>query len=313
MRCTNKGNHSHTNICTCFGRDGLRSFEVADVGLCSSAVEMVMGLTGKTKQQSQLILIEILKPTTTASKRAAAEALLGRRHVIPGFSSQTPLITFQEGMQLVRLLPAKHVQHVINHVDTTFQQVTAGDPRIHYRVAENAASDASVNRIARDGLGMQRDAVIGPVQSDDEIMGPAYKRQRLITDLARERTDMLVLQADFIQRINGGFEDRDRMAFLDCMRNVAFGAQLQVTNTAEDSVADSLTISDVAIDMGVFNQVKTQLSAVAKKYRDANNNEDPPKVKRFVDGQLRGVKAYKAGHRGLIEAGIRDYMAGNML
>eukprot|EP00961_Rhodomonas_salina_P099355 1336077-Rhodomonas_salina.1 len=65
-------------------------------------------------------------------------------------------------MQLVRLLPPKHwhVAHALNHVDATFQGVEAGDSRIHVRVAENAASDAAINHVARDGLGIPRDAII---------------------------------------------------------------------------------------------------------------------------------------------------------
>eukprot|EP00961_Rhodomonas_salina_P105644 1422231-Rhodomonas_salina.1 len=113
--------------------ESLRSFDVANVGLCVSVVELVMALTGLTKKACQMLISDLTKPTTAASKRQAAEALLARRHVIPGFDNQTPLVTFQEGMQLVWLLPAKHVAHVLNHIDTTFQGVEAGDPRIHVR------------------------------------------------------------------------------------------------------------------------------------------------------------------------------------
>eukprot|EP00961_Rhodomonas_salina_P204853 2765137-Rhodomonas_salina.1 len=87
---------------------GLRCFHVDNVGLCVSAVEMVIGLTGKAKQEAQLIILNLLKPATAASKREAAEALLSRRHIVSGFDNPTPLVTFQEGMQLVRLLPPKH-------------------------------------------------------------------------------------------------------------------------------------------------------------------------------------------------------------
>eukprot|EP00961_Rhodomonas_salina_P180604 2437744-Rhodomonas_salina.3 len=304
-------------------QDGLRSFDVIDLGLCSSGVEMVMALTGKNKHDSQRILSDLLKPSTTSSKRSAAEALLSRRHVIKGFNTATPLITFHEGMQLVRLLPAKHVQHVINHVDAMFQQVTAGDPQIHFRVAENAASDATVNSIARDGLGMQSDAItappaVQPPEFAEGDMGSAYKRQRLMTDLLKDQANFM------LQLSQDGLEDRDKMAFLDCMRNVAFGTQLQLTNLnpqtnpttplAETNIArESLTISDVAISLGVFHQIKNKLSAigrlVATKYRQANNNQDPPRVKRFVDGQTRDVMAYTTQHRHYIKAGICKYMA----
>eukprot|EP00961_Rhodomonas_salina_P012398 167063-Rhodomonas_salina.1 len=67
-------------------------------------------------------------------------------------------------MQLVHLLPAKHVAHVIDQIDTTFQCVEAGDPRIHVCVAENATSNAAINCVARDGLVLPRDAMIEDVE-----------------------------------------------------------------------------------------------------------------------------------------------------
>eukprot|EP00961_Rhodomonas_salina_P260114 3515082-Rhodomonas_salina.1 len=152
----------------------LRSFDVANVGLCVSAVEMVIGLTGKAKKEAQDMIFTLLKPSATASKREAAEGLLSRRHVIPGFDNPTSLVTFQEGMQLVRLLPAKHVGHVLNHIDSTFQGVEAGDSRIVDSVVENASSDTVINRVARDGLGLPRDAM---------IEDPVLKKRMLLADI----------------------------------------------------------------------------------------------------------------------------------
>eukprot|EP00961_Rhodomonas_salina_P204852 2765136-Rhodomonas_salina.1 len=88
--------------------ESLRCFDVDNVGLCVSAVEMVIGLTGKTKKEAQDMIFTLLKPTAAASKREAAEGMLSRRHTVSGFDNPTPLVTFQEGMQLVRLLPPKH-------------------------------------------------------------------------------------------------------------------------------------------------------------------------------------------------------------
>eukprot|EP00961_Rhodomonas_salina_P096582 1299190-Rhodomonas_salina.1 len=129
---------------------------------------------GLTKKECHTLLFCLTKPTTAASKRQAAEALLSRCHVIPGFDNPTPLVTFQEGMQLVRLLPAKHVGHVLNHIDSTFQGVEAGDSRIVDRVVENASSDAVINRVARDGLGLPRDAM---------IEDPVLKKRMLLADI----------------------------------------------------------------------------------------------------------------------------------
>eukprot|EP00961_Rhodomonas_salina_P076882 1031749-Rhodomonas_salina.4 len=58
-------------------------------------------------------------------------------------------------------------------------------------------------------------------------IGRAYKRQLLLTDLARKRTDLLIDQANFMRQLcPEGLGDRDKMAFLECMRSVAFSTQL---------------------------------------------------------------------------------------
>eukprot|EP00961_Rhodomonas_salina_P164865 2221593-Rhodomonas_salina.1 len=278
--------------------ESLRSFDVVNVGLCVSAVEMVIGLTGKTRKEAQDIIINLLKPATAASKREAAEPLLARRHTVPGFEQPTPLVTFQEGMQLLRLLPPKHVGHVLEHIDATFQGVQGGDMRIVDRVAENAASDAPINRVARDGLGLPRDT-IGMIE-DPETR--ALKKRRMLAEVVRmekENEEYALEVAEknkaAFERLFGRMDDRDQLMLKDSVMNGMYGpTAAKMITDGNENTREETTIDEVITKVGnkPTRGDRIQIGKlVAQGYRERYQRE-PPMCRRWVDGAQRDVKCY---------------------
>eukprot|EP00961_Rhodomonas_salina_P299671 3939114-Rhodomonas_salina.1 len=204
-------------------------------------------------------------------------------------------------MQLVRLLPPKHVGHVLDHIDTTFQGVQGGDMRIVERVFENAASDAPINRVARDGLGLPLDTIADPEER-------ALKKRCMQVDIERMKADVERMEnenkqaalelarktKDTFQDLFGGMDDRDEIMLKDTLMNSLYstGAVGMITNGA--CVREEITIDEIvkAVGMRPSHSISIQVGRlIAKAYRERHNKE-PPTCKRYVQGAQRDVKTY---------------------
>jgi hypothetical protein len=112
-----------------------------------------MAVTGKSKNSARTALHDLFY-SNNDEKRQNAEIVLGQKLRVPGFDNDTWVITYADGLKLVRLLPNKYTGEIINYVDRTVQQVDAGDQRVHERLDANARNAGVLHELARDGLGL---------------------------------------------------------------------------------------------------------------------------------------------------------------
>jgi hypothetical protein len=92
-----------------------------------------MAVTGKNKGSAMITLNDLLR-SSNDEKRQNAEIVLGQKLRVPGFDNDTWVITYADGLKLVRLLPNKYTGEIFNYITNRIQQMDAGDQQAHERL-----------------------------------------------------------------------------------------------------------------------------------------------------------------------------------
>ena len=113
----------------------VQQVHVEGVGLCVAAVDFVSVVCRKSRQQAQTTIVNIL----TGACAEDAKEILCRKTVVPGFQQPTWVVTYDDCVDLIGLLPRKRVRGVSKMISKFFTQNQTGE-ELRDRLEEAAAA-----------------------------------------------------------------------------------------------------------------------------------------------------------------------------
>ena len=130
------------------GHVQVESVEI-DGDTCIAAADFISSACKSTRHEAQQTIMNLLN-----SKNSGEEAneILCRKAVVPGFQQPTWVINYDECLELVYLLPKKHVKDLLAFIRKKIKRVRAGDQSLHEEVDARAADNRLEARMARESL-----------------------------------------------------------------------------------------------------------------------------------------------------------------
>lgn len=287
----------------------VESVEVDGVGTCIAAIDFVSGVCDKSRRDAQVTVVHLLNSKNSNE----AKKILCRKAVVPGFQQPTYVITYDECLDLVYLLPKQRVKHVIDFINKQFKRVRAGDQSLHEEIDARAVDDGLEARMAKESLGLPPQSVT----NEERVL----KRRRDELELVDMETKIIKTQCDFMMQLSGGeLEARDRLFFMDRVRNIGtISAKMITEGTTTTGV---ITISSECPKLG-YNSFKVldwkKIGIIAsRRYKeravargDARDKWRPPKhTQEAVGGNVRPVCTYMAPDDiPIVHGAIKEYAA----
>lgn len=273
--------------------------DIPGAGLHVCAVDIIAGICQKDRRAAQITISNLLKN----SRKEEAQAILHRTAKFPGFRDPTYAITYDECVKLLRLLPAQYTRDALDFIDRQFARQRAGDQSLHAEIDAQAANDGLEARLARDEVGLSaRLACSSDFERDPEVV--AIKKQRLMIAMENDKTEMVRSRVEMLKGLMTEEDDRDKMMIKDFIYNQCFStsvipavAVMQGIPTAieANTTKEEITISDIVVKLGKKPEKRVLMALgrlIAKRYRERNDGNGPPKCKRWVDGAQRDVGYY---------------------
>ena len=140
------------------------------------AVELVMVITGKNRDEAGMVLRRLPKDIFNLAK-------LIERNTGGRGNSKTKLISFTNALELIMVLPGKMARETRTKFADLIKRYLAGDSTLVRELAENSDSTHPIHGLARQSLAAQEGAV-----QDDE----SRKRRRIMEELNIQKQTMEV-------------------------------------------------------------------------------------------------------------------------
>jgi len=284
------------------------------------AVELVMVITGKNRDDSGMVLRRLTKAIFNLAK-------LTDRNTGGRGNSKTKLISFTNALELIMVLPGKMARETRTKFADLIKRYLAGDSTLVRELAENSDSTHPIHGLARQSLAAQEGAV-----QDDE----SRKRRRIMEELniqkqtmeveaSRAQTKLMLMQT--YQSLCPGqvMDDAARVMFKDQFLNMAmgdYGQRKRLTSSAstaegssqagDDHVYDEnkpITVSTVASEMGlVLKSADAQRIGVSlKKMYFTRYQREPTKHEQMVGGAMRNVNSYAERDKDMMKEAITNH------
>lgn len=258
------------------------------------AVDLVMAITGKNRDEAGMVIRRLTDEIFTSSK-------LIERNTGGRGNARTKLVTFNDALELIMVLPGKMAKETRTKFAEIIKRYLAGDSSLVKELVDNANSLHAVNVLAR-----------GPA----EELAVENPRKRLLEELEiQEKT--CDLQAKIMRHYqslcpNGVIEDHMRLLFKDNFANLAMGdyGQKRITNDGEANPNKPITVSTVAAQMGITFSDDKAYQKIGRNLRDlyfSRYNRAPSKHEQKVGGAMREVNSYSERDRDLVEQAIREH------
>lgn len=263
------------------------------------AVDLVMVVTGKNREDAAKAIRDL--PTQLFQPE-----LFSCRQPEKG-GHPTKLLTFQNAMELVMVLPGRVAKDTRTQFANIIRRYMAGDLSLLSEIQANAASASPVAQMARESLG---------IVTDDDL---ARKRRRedleldkLQQDIQEQRRQSMVTHVhsymDTMQMLDSNWKKDQRLVvqLKDLLTNVTLDRK--ALGSSDD---EAIYITMVAREMGYPKLCHGQDCMIgkelAKLYREKYGKE-PPTCKRLVNGTEMAVKHYIARDRSLMAEAISNVM-----
>lgn len=286
------------------GRDS--SVRVTHDGLIY-AVDLVMAVTGKERDYSGQVLRTL--PEDSFQSRKFLERQLSNRG-----GHKTKLLNLQDAIQLIMVLPGEMAKTIRAQIGDVMTKFFAGDESLVDQIRANAESDSAIAQLARASL-PDKDRE-DPDSRHKRIKREELELARLEQEIQEKRihnmssfmTLMTQIRPDWMQT-----DARFRLQTEDMVKNIITkapgSAQLALTNSSEQGKSASLSISQLAQELGCKALSHGDACSVgrmaAKRYK-ASHGAEPPKHRQWVDGAERVVNSYTETDRALLVTVLTD-------
>lgn len=219
----------------------------------------------------------------------------------------TKLISFQNAIELIMVLPGKMARETRTQFANIIRRYLAGDASLIAEIAVNAQSNAPMSRMAR---GQQP---FSDRDEDEESARKRVKRENLELikyeeEIREKRMHNLDNFMGLMSRVRPDWMQTDsrlRLHTEDMIKNVysSPSAIVPVGSIVPDKPA-TLSISQLALELGcgkLTHGDRCKLgSLAAKRWRDKHPNMELPEHPQWVDGAERMVKSYTAEDRNML-------------
>ncbi len=268
-----------------------------------------MVMTGLARDQSGLVLRR-LSPETFPSIKLIERKLPGKGN------AHTKLVSFQDAIELVMVLPGKVAKETRTKFADIIRRYLAGDKTLIAEIQANEQSDAPIAQLARAADPSKAD--LKEIPTEEELAERKRRLERedlemraLDTDIQHKKLCNVKLFADTMKMLNPFWSDdaRLRLQTEDWLKNIAFNSQPLTIANGNDADR-SISVSQVAQEMGkrlTHGQLVQVGSAVARRYREKYGSE-PSKHSQWVDGAERKVNSYTEKDRGLMVEAMQEVL-----
>ena len=272
-------------------------------------IDLIMAITGKNRDDAGKALRRV--PEELFSSDQMSERKL------PGKgNSKVKLVSVQNAIQLVMVLPGKFAKDVRSQFAQILTRYMAGDKSLIREIEDNEESDAPIAVLARaslesdEAVDITRKRKLEDMQiakMESELRAQEIETQAKILDNQMKSLEFQKSVMDTYKVLCPGekMDDRARLMFKDNMFNLANTGAKAITN-GEDMRPTSISL--VASELGYKANTKQLISAgtkVAKAYFQ-RYGEAPPKHEQLVDGRVTKVNSYTAQDKDLIVEALQE-------
>lgn len=277
------------------GRDA--TVRVSDDGLLF-AVDLAMVMTGLARDQAGLVLRRLSEEIFPSIK------LIDRK--MPGKgNSHTKLVSFQDAIELVMVLPGKVARETRLGFSEIIKRYLAGDHSLLSEILHNAASDSPIAQMARASMD-----ITGPdevsrkrqLEREDALfeMELAERKQRLLQAMAETQKTLRDQYSSLC--VGQVLDDRARLMFKDNLLNISSSqgmrssGQLIVNGIPESVLEDNrpITISSFAVEQGKRYDTKAlqRIGVIMSNLYQQTHGSRAGRHEQFTDGAVRVVRSY---------------------
>ena len=272
-------------------------------------IDLIMAITGKNRDDAGKALRRV--PEELFSSDQMSERKL------PGKgNSKVKLVSVQNAIQLVMVLPGKFAKDVRSQFAQILTRYMAGDKSLIREIEDNEESDAPIAVLARaslesdDAVDITRKRKLEDMQiakMESELRAQEIETQAKILDNQMKSLEFQKSVMDTYKVLCPGekMDDRARLMFKDNMFNLANTGAKAITN-GEDMRPTSISL--VASELGYKANTKQLISVgtkVAKAYFE-RHGEAPPKHEQLVDGRVTKVNSYTVQDKDLIVQALQE-------
>jgi hypothetical protein len=285
------------------GRDA--SVRITEDGMIW-AVDLTMVVTGKSRGDAARTLREL-------SEESFQETKFVHKSFPGKGNGRTKLVTFQDAIELVMVLPGKVAKETRSQFAGIIQRYMAGDQSLIAEIQSNAESSAPIAELARGSLKESTEYQLTHKRKLDEL-----EIEERTVELELKRADVQAKHVAILEAHSALYtslcpnqiiDERARVLIKDCILN-AISNQYLLTNGPSEPTR-FLTISTVASELGHHfdSPALIKIGKMVKQEYIKKYNAEPPKHEQIVAGAVRPVCTYQAKDRDLIESAIRSFVS----
>ena len=293
------------------GRDS--SVRVTDDSLLY-AVDLVMAMTGHTRDNAGKTLRRLDPAKFHPDK-------LSERQISSRGGPMTKLVTFENALLLVMILPGETAKEVRIQFRDIIQRYLSGDKTLKDEIDVNAASNTPIALLARGNMSSESDlSLVGFKRRREEL--ELFRLEHEINTLivenrAKEQTRLFEATAE-LERIRDptrtNMDERTRLLYQDTLQNTFLNTQV-VPPAGQQCIANGpspntpISISSVAVAMGykpTTDDSKRIGMDLRKRYIQLHG-KPPPKHDQLCDGRVTSVNSYVEQDRPLLVDALHAY------
>lgn len=180
------------------------------------AVDLVMVVTGKNRNEAGEAIRRITEEVFQSSK------LLERS--LPGRGNgRTKLVTFQDAIELIMVLPGKIAKESRVQFAEIIKRYLAGDESLVQEIRANAESDSAISKLARESLDADRVETLAHKRKLDQldIEERIVELEMMRLEAQSKHIDMMAKTAELYTNLcpNQEIDERGRVLLKDCVLN----------------------------------------------------------------------------------------------
>ena len=294
------------------GRDA--TVRVSDDGLLF-AVDLAMAMTGLARDQAGLVLRRLSEEIFPSIK------LINRK--MPGKgNSHTKLVSFQDAIELLMVLPGKVARETRVGFSEIIKRYLAGDHSLLSEILHNAASDSPIAQMARasmDITGPDETSRKRQLEREDSLfeMELAERKQRLLQAMAETQKTLRDQYSSLC--VGQVLDDRARLMFKYNLLNISSSQGMRSAGQLiENGIPGSeledhrpITISAFAVEQGKRYDTKAlqRIGAIMSNLYQQTHGSRAGQHEQFTDGAVRVVRSYTRKDADLLLEAFRVFDA----
>lgn len=284
------------------------------------AVDLCMVMTGLERNQAGMTLRRLTEDVFPSIK------LIDRKLSGKG-NAHTKLISFQDAIELVMVLPGKIAKETRVRFADIIKRYLAGDQSMVSEIQANAASEAPIAQLARASLDSDLEETVSrkrQLKREDVLfeLELAERRQRVMQSAAETQAITVgtqkTLRDEYTSLCPGQImDDRARLMFKDNLLNLAALPAPSAQRTIEDGVlvaspaddARPMTASTLAAETGkrYSNKALQRIGAIMSKNYEAKYGQKASQHEQYTDGAVRLVRSYTRRDKDMLLEAFRLY------